>query len=224
MLDFGDSRTGSIITDVINGRLFQQFNCNTPALNSRTRSQAEFARTAMLRNSFPRFAGGVFGDFDESAIDDETHEQAMSLVDFQDDEDEDEDEDESEDIASAGRGAKTPMLPPARPFSADDTVRAATAFGNKLRDAQAGAGAQEMLPSSPLARVSRLGSIGGPELGAAFEPRLQQQQRPGTPDSDEFPSSRPTTSGQSSSPNKRRNTGEFDEPSSLTPAMKKQRV
>ncbi|KAB8339003.1 hypothetical protein FH972_021942 [Carpinus fangiana] len=222
VFNFEDSRTGSIITDVINGRLFQQFNCN-PQDNPSGHDRAEFARIAnMSMRTYSRLAGGVFADLDEASIDDATHEQAMSFVDFQedDDDDQDDDEDETETAASTSQVAMTPMLPPARPFTADDTIRASTAFGNRMNRNSTSAGGQEVPPSSPLAHVSRGQGKMAPELGAPFEPRHPE---PGTPDSDEF-SSRPTTAGQSSSPRKRRGTGEFDEASSLTPAMKKQRV
>lgn len=94
ILDHGvDTRTGSIITDVINGRLFQQYHCS-PQSSSRADNVAEteFARNPFLTGTFrPMYPsrssgsqGGLLDDLGNFVFDDEIDDDdILSLIDFE---------------------------------------------------------------------------------------------------------------------------------------------
>jgi len=107
VLDHGvGTRTGSVITDVINGRLFQQYHCSPRSASQRARGAAhagsaavtEFARNPFLNGIFrPMYPsrqasasapkpGGLLDDLGNFVLDDEGDDEddaILALIDFE---------------------------------------------------------------------------------------------------------------------------------------------
>lgn len=106
MLDHGvGTRTGSVITDVINGRLFQQYHCSPRSASQRARGAhgggaavTEFARNPFLNGIFrPMYPsrqagagvpkpGGLLDDLGNFVLDDEGDDEddaILALIDFE---------------------------------------------------------------------------------------------------------------------------------------------
>lgn len=176
-IDHINSRTGSMIHDVINGRLFQQFHCS-PLTAEEPSPSTEIVRNPFLGNSlrpmYLRTPSRRHGQFEELDMDfdEEAHVDALNLIDF-DGGDADDDDAESEETADlACRAVRRHSAPAHSP----NIVTKGENVNVPLLDLDALVGAEDDATIDELARPSRKrGYSNSSQTRDASSPILKRQ-------------------------------------------------